>query len=65
MKSCVKTAKHFWSFAAKQRWSIILNNQRRWGRVYNVQSNQNKQHKMASCNSSGVIHISGNQEIQQ
>ena len=50
------SAKHFWSFTAKQFCSILLNNWFIWGLVRN---NKTGPHSL-----SGIIQVSGSPEIQ-
>ena len=69
MRSWISTrspTEHFWSFAAKQRCSILLNNWSSWGLVLKWKKTTTTEWKLklAPNSLSGVIQVSGSPEIQ-
>ena len=49
----------FWSFTAKQRCSILLNNLSAWGLVLKGKQKQPYEHKIAPYSSPGILAVSG------
>ena len=56
----IKSTKHFWSFTAKQRCSILLNNWSGWRLVLKCKKQTTNQAKMAAFS---IIQVSRNTEI--